>query len=180
MAKTEPTRRVRILLRTTSPTRGAPPPRSKTMNAIRIETLAIAAGLTLAALAAPACAQAPDGADPQGVEEPAPAARAAETGGAALRIEQAERSLDVGRDLPAARAALEEVVRDATTPPEQRDQARLALSRALEAQGDHEAATVAVEALFAEHEDGARFPLGRDHRRRDRREGGLQRRARQR
>ena len=64
----------------------------------------------------------------------------------------------MGRDVPAARAALEEVVRDPTTAPEQRDQARLALSRALEAQGDKEGAIATVEALLASHELGTRFP----------------------
>src|SRR6185312_13789243 len=37
--------------------------------------------------------------------------------------------------------------------------ARLGMSRALEASGDREGATAAVEALLAEHPDGARFPL---------------------
>jgi hypothetical protein len=128
------------------------------MNAIRIETLAIAAGLTLAALAAPGCASDPDAAALGLDAPPAPATAAPASQGAALRIEQAERSLDVGRDVAGARASLEEVVRDPSTSPEQREQAKLALSRALEAQGDKEAAIATVEALLAGHDPRTHFP----------------------
>ena len=51
----------------------------------------------------------------------------------ALQLEQAERSLDVGRDAAGARASLEETLRDPAITPEQRDQAQLSLSRAIEA-----------------------------------------------
>jgi hypothetical protein len=91
-------------------------------------------------------------------EAPAPAATP-RSQGSALRIEQAERSLDVGRDVPGARAALEEVLADPSITPEQRDEARLGLSRALEARGDREGAIAAMEALLADHPGGARFPL---------------------
>ncbi len=91
-------------------------------------------------------------------EEPA-AAAATHSRGAALRLEQAERDLDVGRDVAGARAALEEVLADPTITPEQRDEARLGLSRALEAGGDREGAIAAVEALLADHPEAARFPL---------------------
>lgn len=91
--------------------------------------------------------------------EAAPAAAAPRPRGTALRLEQAQRSLDVGRDVAGARAALEEVLADPATAPEQRDEARLGLSRALEAAGDREGAIAAVEALLAQHPDGARFPL---------------------
>src|SRR5690348_3841390 len=110
------------------------------MNALALSTIALS--LCVAACASPAGS--PD------LEEPV-ATAAPRAQGAALRLEQAERSLDVGRDIAAARATLEEIVRDPTTTPEQRDQARLALSRALEAGGDREAALTAVEALLASH-----------------------------
>jgi hypothetical protein len=122
------------------------------MNTTRIQTLAIAA--TLVACASPG--------EPSAVEIDEPAAQAAAapaSPGVALRIEQAERDLDVGRDVAGARASLEAALADPAITPEQRDQARLALSRALEAEGDHEGATRAVEALLAEHGDGQRWPM---------------------
>jgi hypothetical protein len=91
-------------------------------------------------------------------EEPSVAA-APKTRGLSLRLEQAERSLDVGRDVAGARASLEGALADPAITPEQRDQARLDLSRALEAEGDREGAIAAVEALLAEHPEGTRFPL---------------------
>jgi hypothetical protein len=88
------------------------------------------------------------------------AAKSAESSSAiALRIEQAERKLDLGREIPAAREALSSVLKDPAATPDQRDQARLGLSRVLEAEGDLEAATSAVEALLAEHGDSRRFAL---------------------
>ncbi len=65
----------------------------------------------------------------------------------------------MGRDVAGAQASLAQVLTDPALTPEQRDEARLSLSRALEAGGDHEAAVAAVEALLAEHPDGSRFPL---------------------
>jgi hypothetical protein len=111
--------------------------------------------ITTATLVA-GCAGAGDpGTDP---EEPA-APAAPRSQGTALQIERAGRSLDVGRDLAGARAALEQVLADPAITPEQRDEARLGLSRALEAGGDREGAIAAVEALLADHPDAARFPL---------------------
>lgn len=112
--------------------------------------------ITAAALAA-GCATNVDVSSTE-IEEPS-ATAAPRSQGVALRLEQAERSLDVGRDPAAARAALEEVLADPTTTPEQRDQARLAMSRALEAGGDRDAAVAAVEALLADHPEPGRFPL---------------------
>jgi hypothetical protein len=79
--------------------------------------------------------------------------------GSALRLEEAERSLDVGRDPTGARDALDAVIADPSSTPEQRDEARLGRSRALEAAGDKEGAIAAVEALLAAHPDGLSFPL---------------------
>jgi hypothetical protein len=121
------------------------------MNRAYFPTIAVAAALA-AGCAGPID---PTSTDP---EQPPPAA-APKGGGSALRLEQAERSLDVGRDVAGARAALEEVLADPAITPDQRDQARLGLSRALEAGGDREGAIAAVEALLAEHPEGARFPL---------------------
>jgi hypothetical protein len=76
---------------------------------------------------------------------------------AAVRLEQAERKLDVGGDAAAARAAIEEALRDGALSPEQRDQAKAALSRALEAEGDREGAVTTIEGLLAEHADDHRW-----------------------
>jgi hypothetical protein len=77
----------------------------------------------------------------------------------ALRIEQAERKLDVGGDAVAARTQLEEAAADPAATAEQRDQARLALSHALEAEGDQEGATAALEAILAAHSEDRQWPL---------------------
>lgn len=119
----------------------------------------IAATLTLNLFAPISCVEAPDSAP--STEAPAAAEAASPHGGPeiALRIEQAERDLDAGRAIPAARQALSEVLAASTTTPEQRDRAKLAMSRVLEAEGDREAATTAVEALLAEHPAGRGWPL---------------------
>lgn len=78
---------------------------------------------------------------------------------AAVRVEQADRGLDVGREAAAAQRELQAVIDDPATAPDVRDQARLSLSRALEAQGDKEAAIAAVEKLLADHGDRLRSPL---------------------
>jgi hypothetical protein len=111
--------------------------------------------ITAAALVAGCAGTGDPGTDP---EEPA-APAAPRSQGTALQIERAGRSLDVGRDLAGARAALDQVLADPTITCDQRDEARLGLSRALEAGGDREGAIAAVEALLADHPDGARFPL---------------------
>lgn len=76
-----------------------------------------------------------------------------------LAIEQAERRLDAGREIAAARQALTEVLADPALAPEQRDQARLAMSRVLEAEGDREAAIAAVESLLGDHPVGEPWSL---------------------
>lgn len=121
------------------------------MNASRFPMLAAAA------LVAAGCANAVEG--PSSDMEETAATAAPQAQGVALRLEQAERSLDVGRDAAGALAAIEGVIADPAATPEQRDQARLALSRAHEAVGDHEAAIAAVEALLAAHPDGTHFPV---------------------
>ncbi|WP_437815311.1 AgmX/PglI C-terminal domain-containing protein [Sorangium sp. So ce1078] len=78
-----------------------------------------------------------------------------------LAIEQAERRLDAGREIAAARQALSEVLADPSVTPDQRDQARLAMSRVLEAEGDKEAAIAAVESLLGDHAVGEPWPLQR-------------------
>jgi hypothetical protein len=119
------------------------------MNVARFPVLALVA--TLGA----GCAT-PANEGPAEAQEPAAAPKSQ---GPALAIEDAERSLDVGRDVAGAKSSLEAVLADPTTAPEQRDEARLALSRAHDAAGDREAAVVAVEALLASHQAGARYPL---------------------
>src|SRR5262245_60578863 len=99
------------------------------MNTAHIRKLTASLTLTLCALAPAACGR---GADMGSVDSTDPGAPAAEKSQAvALSIEQAERKLDVGREIPAAKAALEAVLRDPSATPDQRDQAKLGLSRIL-------------------------------------------------
>lgn len=129
------------------------------MNKDRTPSIAAAVLLTLGMLAPASCAQGPEtrpvdteakGAAPSSAEALSPIA---------LRIEQAERKLDLGREIPAAREALATALADPVATADQRDQAKLGLSRVLEAEGDREGATSAVEALLAEHSESVRWPL---------------------
>jgi hypothetical protein len=99
-------------------------------------------GLGLGLLVA-ACAQEP----PPGGEFDALAARPASS--LAVQIERAERTLDRGTDARQARASLEAALQDPGIAPEERRQALLALSRALEAVGDREQAIAVVEQEIA-------------------------------
>ncbi|MFT3775679.1 MAG: AgmX/PglI C-terminal domain-containing protein [Minicystis sp.] len=131
------------------------------MNAVRFETIPMALGL-VAALGCASPGSSLDSADLGSIEvSPSSVTTSAAPRGVppAVRIEQAERSLDVGRDAAWARTELEGVIQDPASTPDQRDQARLALSRALSALGDKEGAIAAVEKLLAEHADDTRFPL---------------------
>ncbi len=118
------------------------------MNVARFHAVA------LSALFLAGCVAAPSASDP---EEPAPAAAPAGEG-VALRLEQAERSLDVGRDVPASTAVLQGVAGDPAATLDQRDAARLSLSQALEARGDHEGAISTIEALLEGHPEGPTTP----------------------
>lgn len=113
---------------------------------------------TLVSLLALAGCVTPPDADTRDLEERPAAAEPAASADAAVRVEQAERALDVGRDVPAARAALEAVIAEKDAPAEVRDRAALLLSRACEAMNDEEAAVRAVEDLLAVHGDDHRWP----------------------
>ncbi|WP_437525511.1 AgmX/PglI C-terminal domain-containing protein [Sorangium sp. So ce726] len=119
------------------------------MNTIhhRVAAAAIAAGL----LSLAACMEEPETAAPGTEAHVDPGVGTDRRRDLSLAIEQAERRLDVGREIAAARQALSEVLADPAVTTEQRDQARLAMSRALEAEGDQEAAIAAVESLLGEH-----------------------------
>lgn len=91
--------------------------------------------------------------------ESAPAPQASSSAG--LRIEQALRLLDAGRGAAEAQVILDEVLRDPALTPDERDEATLGLSRALEAQGDKEGAIRRVEDLLAAHANDRRWPLER-------------------
>jgi hypothetical protein len=80
------------------------------------------------------CVTPPD-ADTREPDERPAAAEPAAAADAAVRVEQAERALDVGRDLPGARAALEALLADKDAPVEVRDRAAMVLSRACEQRG---------------------------------------------
>jgi hypothetical protein len=116
-------------------------------------TIALAL-VSLAALAG--CKTTADADNHDADERPAAAQPATED--AAVRVEQAERALDVGRDVPAARAALQAVLADKTTCSDVRDRAALALSRACEMLKDSDGAVAAVEALLAEHAGDRSWP----------------------
>ena len=72
---------------------------------------------------------------------------------ASLRIEQALRRIETGKELAEARTSLDEVVKDPAATTDERDEATLALSRALEGLGDHEGAVATTESLIAAHAD---------------------------
>lgn len=110
---------------------------------------------SLAALAG--CVDPPD-ADTHDLEEPAAAAAEPAAVDAAVRVEQAERAMEVGRDLAAARAVLAGVVADGAAPPEVRSRASMALSRVAEQMGDLEGAIGAVEDLLAAHATDRDWP----------------------
>lgn len=93
------------------------------------------------------------GTETRDLDEPVAAAAPAAVADAAVRVEQAERALDVGRDIASARATLKTVVADKAAPVEVRDRAALSLSRAHELALDPEGAVVAVEDLLAAHAD---------------------------
>jgi hypothetical protein len=88
--------------------------------------------------------------DTRDIDEPASAAQPAVVD-AAVRVEQAERALDVGRDLAAARASLEAVLADKDAPADVRDRAAMTLSRACEALKDSECAVRSIEDLLTGH-----------------------------
>jgi len=109
-------------------------------------------------LALAGCLDQPD-VDTRDFEDlPAAAAAPDAVGDAAVRVEQAERALDVGRDVTTARATLAAVAADKTAPADLRDRAALSLSRALESAKDLEGAIVAVESLLAAHADDHQWP----------------------
>lgn len=78
---------------------------------------------------------------------------------ASLSIEQATRKLDLGRDVESVRATLEHIAADPAVGADDHDHAALALSRAYEAEGDHEKAIRTVEDLLAAHVDDRRWAL---------------------
>src|SRR5215471_7584059 len=128
------------------------------MNTTRLDTAAIAA---LISMLLGCSGQAGMPGSGQGPEESTAAATAATAASHAtsLRVEQASRQIDLGRDVAGARAALEALVRDPTTTGEERDQASLALSRALDLGGERESAIRTLEDLLAAHVEDRRWPL---------------------
>jgi hypothetical protein len=96
------------------------------------------------------CVNQPD-VDSKDADEHPAAASEPVVADAAVRVEQAERALEMGRDLGTARATLEAVMNDKSAPADVRDRAALSLSRALELMKDSEGAIRAVESLLAAH-----------------------------
>ncbi len=73
------------------------------------------------------------------------------------RLERAVRAVDRQEDLPRAKAELEALITEPSATRDQKDEAALGLSRALELSGDHEGAVEALEELLGAHGD-AQFP----------------------
>ncbi len=86
------------------------------------------------------------------------AARPVAAEGPAVRVEQAERALDVGRDLAGARATLEAIVADPSVPADVRERATFGLSRAFELNKDKESAIRTIEGLLAAHVEDRSWP----------------------
>lgn len=115
--------------------------------------LSLSIGLASLALG---CVDPPNDPATSDPEEPAAAEPLAE--GAAVRVEQAERAIDLGRDLAGARAALAAVIADRTAPADVRDRAAMSLSRAHELANDKEGAVAVIESLLAEHANDHPWP----------------------
>lgn len=111
----------------------------------------------VAAVSAAACVQPADEGTRDLDEHTAAEPAAAVAADAAVQLEQAERALDVGRDVAGARAALAALVADKDTPADVRTRASMALSRAAEKMNDAEGAVRAVEDLLAAHGEEARW-----------------------
>ncbi|MDZ4065142.1 MAG: hypothetical protein U1E22_10820, partial [Coriobacteriia bacterium] len=80
-----------------------------------------------------------------------PAAQALGTNPGEDQIEAALRDVETGRNLDASQKILERVIGEQGATSDQRDDARLALSRLHELRGDKEAAVRVVEELLASH-----------------------------
>ncbi len=102
-----------------------------------------------------ACEDGPDGAPaPSEAEQAAPSRLEAPSG---LRLEEALRSLDRGDDPSGVIEALEAIIDDEAVSGDDRDAAKLALSRALAAKGDTEGAIDVVEELLRSHSKSGPF-----------------------
>ncbi|HOT12861.1 MAG TPA: AgmX/PglI C-terminal domain-containing protein, partial [Polyangiaceae bacterium] len=73
------------------------------------------------------------------------------------RLEDAIRQVETGKNLDGARKSLEALLQDPSLTASAKDDARLALSRALELQGDREGAIVQVETLLGSHPGSKHF-----------------------
>ncbi len=94
---------------------------------------------------------------PSTAEEAAKVEEQAAAPAIAERLERSLRAVDRGEKLDEARAALEAIIADKAATGDQRDEARLGLSRIFEQQGNEEAAIGAVEELLAAHWDDSKF-----------------------
>lgn len=124
---------------------------SKRLSATRTTATLAAVG---ALLAGAACAEG-EGTEPtRTVDQPAVVTAAPAI---AERVEAAVRDIETGHDLDAARGVLEGVLADPAATGDQRDDARLGLSRCYELQGDEEGAVRVVEQLLASHDVSDRY-----------------------
>lgn len=98
--------------------------------------------------------------DAPGTQPEAAADAPAETAVApvAERLERALRALDRGEDIAGAKVALEAILADKAVTTEQRDEAKLGLSRALSELGDEEGAIAAAEDVLASHWEDGKYP----------------------
>jgi hypothetical protein len=98
--------------------------------------------------------------EPSEQGEDSPKAEAQEAPGTAVgvKLERALRAIDRGEEIAAAAESLEAILADPTASEDQRDEARLGLSRTLELSGDDDGAAEMVEAVFTAHGDDDEFP----------------------
>jgi hypothetical protein len=103
--------------------------------------------IALASILFVACS-APSTNDPQPAPTAPPVISATQ-----LAVEQAIRDIDVNKSLPAAREKLEAALKDASLPANTRDEATLALARALDALNEKEQGIKLMEDLLKKHVD---------------------------
>ena len=99
--------------------------------------------------------EAPGAGAPNEDAEAAPQAEG--TPSASLRLEEAQRKIDRGEDLKAVVDTLRAIADDDSVASADRDSAKLALSRALAATGDKDAAIETVEDLLSSHSQSGPF-----------------------
>ena len=92
-------------------------------------------------------------------EAPANAPAATEVGAGSTSLERAQKALERGGDLNAAKQQFEAALADPSLSADEKDEARLGLSQAKAALGDTDGAVALVEQLLQTHGDSSRFAV---------------------